>query len=246
MHQLRGRVGRSYIQGFAYFFYSQNKKLSDIAFERLKTIVNNTNLGSGSIIALKDLELRGAGNLLGANQSGHIKNVGFDMFVRLVEQATTNYKKIADGIHLDNSINIEKDELLDYFGSEPTIELPIKAYIPESYITSDSLRLEMYDKIATSKLNKKEEIIEELQDRYGKVPNEVLKLFDLVKIKLLAKKLSISEISIQKNYLKFFPVLANIKLPPKSIYKSVSKIALIPVQKDLRKQVLEFLNCFET
>ncbi|WP_299295691.1 helicase-related protein, partial [uncultured Mobiluncus sp.] len=133
LHQLRGRVGRGRERGYAYFLYPPGTTMNETAFERLKTIGTNTGLGSGMAIATKDLEIRGAGNLLGGEQSGHIAGVGFDLYVRMVGEAVAAYK--GQETPEDTSVSIE---------------LPIDAYIPEDYLDVQSLRLDAYTRLSSA------------------------------------------------------------------------------------------------
>ena len=128
LHQLRGRVGRGRERAYAYFFYPGDKPLTETAHERLQTIAANTDLGAGTAVAQKDLEIRGAGNLLGGQQSGHIAGVGFDLYIRMVSEAVQGFK---------DEPNDNEDE------SEVRIELPIDAHIPPEYVESERVRLEM-------------------------------------------------------------------------------------------------------
>ncbi|EQD46511.1 transcription-repair coupling factor, partial [mine drainage metagenome] len=131
LHQLRGRVGRAGQRAYAYFLYPGQKTLSETAYERLRTIGENTELGSGFKIAMRDLEIRGAGNLLGRDQSGHISAVGYDLYVQMVAEAVAEIKG-------------EPGRVLP----QVAIDLPVKASIPSSYIARDDLRLEAYRRLA--------------------------------------------------------------------------------------------------
>ena len=133
LHQLRGRVGRSRERAYAYFLYPPDKPLTETAHERLATLAQHSDLGGGMAIAMKDLEIRGAGNLLGGEQSGHIADVGFDLYVRLVGEAVTEFRQ--DGSRLEQAVEVK-------------IELPIDAHLPHDYIQSERLRLEMYKRLA--------------------------------------------------------------------------------------------------
>src|SRR5689334_24468347 len=132
LHQLRGRVGRSRERAYAYFLYPAEKPLTETAHERLATLAQHSDLGGGMAIAMKDLEIRGAGNLLGGEQSGHIADVGFDLYVRLVGEAVNDFKGTGGEAELD----------------EVRIELPVDAHLPHGYIPSERLRLEMYKRLA--------------------------------------------------------------------------------------------------
>lgn len=203
LHQLRGRVGRSKERAYAYFLYDPSRPMTEQAHQRLETIAQNTALGSGTDVALKDLELRGTGNLLGSEQSGHIEGVGFDLYVRMVSQAVEDYKNPG-----------RKNE-------EPvTVDLPIQASIPVSYISSDKLRLEAYRQIsADSDKKERDETRAELEDRYGKLPAEVENLFALARLREHARKAGITEISALGSRLRF----ARID-PPESVRMRMSRI----------------------
>ena len=134
LHQLRGRVGRGRERAYAYFLYPADQPLSEVALDRLKTIATNTDLGSGMRVALKDLEIRGAGNLLGGEQSGHIADVGFDLYMRMVGEAVHDYKA---GI-------IETDEK----NHECKVELPVNAHLSQEYVPGERLRLDLYRRLA--------------------------------------------------------------------------------------------------
>ena len=133
LHQLRGRVGRGRERAYAYFLWDENKPLSETAHDRLSTIAANNDLGSGMQVALKDLEIRGAGNLLGGEQSGHIAGVGFDLYLRMIGEAVSTFRgEVAEG------------------QTELRLELPVDAHIPEDYVDSERLRLEAYQKLSTA------------------------------------------------------------------------------------------------
>lgn len=179
LHQLRGRVGRGRERAYAYFLYEPGKIMTQTAAERLKTIAQNSSPGSGFDIAMKDLEIRGTGNLLGDAQSGHIQAVGFDMYVRMVSEAVSACK--------------EPKKPKKIFVS---VDLPIEASIPEEYIESDVLRMEIYRKIASAETEEDfAGITEELNDRYGKPPREVERLFDVSRLRLRARRSGITELA---------------------------------------------------
>ena len=153
LHQLRGRVGRSSERAYAYFLYPAEKPLTETAHERLATLAQHSDLGGGMAIAMKDLEIRGAGNLLGGEQSGHIADVGFDLYVRLVGEAVAEFR--SDGAPADDL-------------GEVRIELPVDAHLPHTYIPSERLRLEMYRRLAEVRTDDDvDQIRDELDDRYG-------------------------------------------------------------------------------
>jgi transcription-repair coupling factor (superfamily II helicase) len=185
LYQLRGRVGRSDRPAYAYLFYPAGASLSEIAMKRLRIISDNTALGSGFKVALKDLEVRGAGNLLGREQSGDILSVGFDMYLRLLDEAVRN---------LDTQEVSEAPEVY--------LELEYSGFIPDSYICESEEKMEVYKKIAgVSSDEELEGVLCELIDRFGPLPEEVLSLLSLAEIRILCKKLWISSLKERKGKL---------------------------------------------
>ena len=179
MYQLRGRVGRSDRMAYAYVTYKKDKTLSEEAEKRLKAIKDFTEFGSGFKIAMRDLEIRGAGNLIGAEQHGHMEAVGYDTYCRLLEEAVQEQKG---------------KEVKEEAASQ--IEINISAYISDTYIQNENHKIEMYKKIASAQDQKGiEEIEDELIDRYGDIPKEVYNLLTIAEIKNLSKSLAISSIS---------------------------------------------------
>lgn len=182
LHQLRGRVGRGRERAYAYFLYDENTPLSETAHDRLATIAANNELGSGMQVALKDLEIRGAGNLLGGEQAGHIAGVGFDLYLRMIGEAVSTFRgDVAEG------------------QTELRLELPVDAHIPEDYVDSERLRLEAYQKLSTaSSLAAKDEniahVLEELTDRYGEPPAPVQTLIAVSTLRRQAQRASLSEV----------------------------------------------------
>ncbi len=204
LHQLRGRVGRGRERVYAYFLYDPSKPMTEQSHDRLATIAQNTALGSGFDVAMKDLELRGTGNLLGDEQSGHIEGVGFDLYVRMVSEAVEKYKEPEE--------NVEPVAV--------SIDLPIEASIPIEYIDSDKLRLEAYRKLASARNEADlKDLEEELTDRYGKPPVEFETLFDVARLKFKARKLGISEILAQSNRVRIGRID-----PPESIQMRMGRI----------------------
>jgi transcription-repair coupling factor (superfamily II helicase) len=190
LHQLRGRVGRSRERGYAYFLYSPDKPLTETAFERLSTIAANTDLGSGMAVAMKDLEIRGAGNLLGGEQSGHIAEVGFDLYVRLVSEAVAEVRNDSAG----KEVNVK-------------VELPVDAHIPHNYVPEERLRLEAYRRLADARtVIDVEEVQAELTDRYGKLPEPVMRLVDIAQLRVLLIHAGVEEVVAAGNNIKIFPV----------------------------------------
>ncbi len=182
LYQLRGRVGRSNRIAYAYLLYRRDKMLKEIAEKRLQTIREFTEFGAGFKIALRDLEIRGAGNLLGAEQHGHMITIGYDMYCRLLEEEILKLK----------------GDPLPEKPVEINVDLNISAFIPESYIKNQQQRMEIYKKISMVRTdNEYEQIYEELEDRYGNLPKKVQTLLDIVLIKIMCANLKIISI-IQK------------------------------------------------
>ncbi|PRC41468.1 transcription-repair coupling factor, partial [Mycobacterium sp. ITM-2017-0098] len=184
LHQLRGRVGRSRERGYAYFLYPPEVPLTETAYDRLATIAQNNELGAGMAVAMKDLEIRGAGNVLGAEQSGHVAGVGFDLYVRLVGEAVEAYRAAADG----------KTVAAPEEPKDVRIDLPVDAHFPPDYIGSDRLRLEAYRRLAAAPDDKAvDSVIEELVDRYGPLPEPAELLIALARLRLLARAHNVTE-----------------------------------------------------
>jgi transcription-repair coupling factor (superfamily II helicase) len=186
LHQLRGRVGRSRERGYAYFLYPQDKPLTETAYDRLATIAQNNDLGAGMAVAMKDLEIRGAGNVLGAEQSGHVAGVGFDLYVRLVGEAVEAYRAAADG---QTVLSAEEPK-------DVRIDLPVDAHLPPDYIPSDRLRLEGYRRLAAAGDDAEiDALIEELTDRYGTLPETADLLVAVARLRLVCRAAGITEVS---------------------------------------------------
>lgn len=182
LYQLRGRVGRSNRLAYAYFTYRRDKILTEVAEKRLEAIKEFTEFGSGFKIAMKDLEIRGAGNLLGAEQHGHIDAVGYDMYLKLLDEAIKSLKGDL------------KEEKID-----TVIDIKVNAYIDSSYIEDENQKLEMYKKISQIETKEDmEDIIDELIDRFNEYPKPVETLLDVAYLKVLAQQVSITDI-IEKN-----------------------------------------------
>lgn len=185
LYQLRGRVGRSNKIAYAYLLYEKDRILPELAEKRLKAIKEFTNLGSGFKIAMRDLEIRGAGNLLGPEQHGHIASVGFSLYCKLLDSAVQELK----GKKRETDIDVE-------------IKLKINAFIPEIYISDSAMKIEIYKKI--SRLKNEEDftdIIDELIDRFGDPPPEVMNLIKVSRIRAKAKKLGIVKVEQKKSYI---------------------------------------------
>ena len=225
LHQLRGRVGRGRERAYAYFLYPADQPLSEIAIDRLKTIASNTDLGAGMRVALKDLEIRGAGNLLGGEQSGHIADVGFDLYMRMVGEAVQDYKT---GF-------IETEEP----NHECKIEIPINAHLPEEYVPGERLRLDLYRRLADVQSDADvDSIAAELIDRFGELPETALALLGVAKLRALAKGQKLREVVISGKFLRLSPLtlaesrqLRLARVYPGSIYKSAASTVLVALPK---------------
>lgn len=183
LYQLRGRVGRSNRIAYCYLTYRKDKILTEVAEKRLKAIKEFTELGSGFKIALKDLEIRGAGNMMGASQHGHMASIGYDLYCRMLEDTIKQFKG-----------EIDKEPV------DTTVELKVDAFIPGSYINDQTQKIEVYKKIAA--INSYEDMIEvqdELEDRFSSIPNSVQNLIDIAYIRCIAKELGIENIKERKD-----------------------------------------------
>ena len=199
LYQIRGRVGRSNKMAYAYVTYNKQRTISEDAEKRLVAIKDYTEFGSGLKIALRDLEIRGAGNLLGAEQHGHIADVGYEMYSAMLERAIKEEQ---------NSINSgEKDSIdeSEYINKDVKITLDVSANIPDSYISSSKIKIEMYQKLSNA--NSEDELREitlELIDRFGNPPKEVENLISVIEIRNMCRELDITEI---KNNCEYFVIL---------------------------------------
>lgn len=193
LYQLRGRVGRSNRRGYAYFTYKRDKVLTEIASKRLNAMKEFTQFGSGFRIALRDLEIRGAGSILGGKQHGHMEAVGYDMYIQLLSEAIAEEKG-------------EKPEKI----SECLVDIQIDAHIPEKYISSLNQRIDIYRKIMLiSEDSDKLDLIDELIDRYGDPPKSVIGLIDVSLLRNKAAKLGITEITQKNAAMQFYTEYLN-------------------------------------
>ncbi|MGE5762908.1 MAG: transcription-repair coupling factor [Mycobacterium leprae] len=219
LHQLRGRVGRARERAYAYFLYPAQKPLTETAHDRLATVAQNADLGAGMAVAMKDLEIRGAGNLLGGEQSGHIASVGFDLYVRLVGEALAEYKG-------------ER-------GEEPAdvkVDLPIDAHLPHDYVPAERLRLEAYRRIAAAADEAAVDAVrEELADRYGPLPEPVENLLAVARFRSDARRRGLTEVTLQGTFVRFAPLdlresqqLRLQRLYPRSVVKPPVRTVLVP------------------
>lgn len=187
LYQLRGRVGRSNKIAYAYFIYTKDKMLTEVAEKRLKALKDFTELGSGFKIAMRDLEIRGAGNMMGSSQHGHMAAIGYDLYCRMLE----------------DTVKLIRGEI-DQEPIETTVDIKMDAYIPSAYIQDEIQKIEVYKKIAAiENINDYNDIKEELEDRYSVIPEVVYNLMDIAYIKSLAKVLLIEEIKENQTEIRF-------------------------------------------
>ncbi len=219
LHQLRGRVGRGRERAYAYFLYPPEAPLTETAHDRLATIAAHTDLGAGMQVALKDLEIRGAGNLLGGEQSGFVEGVGFDLYVRMVGEAVADFRGEAPAEQPD-----------------VTVELPVDAHIPVAYVATERLRLEAYRKIAAATDEAGlDQVRAELVDRYGPVPPAVGALFEVASFRQHARGVGLTDVTAQGKFVRFAPVqlpesaqLRLNRLYPGAVTKPAIRTVLVP------------------
>jgi transcription-repair coupling factor (superfamily II helicase) len=235
LYQLRGRVGRARERAYAYFFYPDEDVLTDEAHERLKTLSEFTELGSGFKIALRDLEIRGAGNLVGAEQSGHIAAVGLDLYVKMMNEAV---QELA-GTPVAAPVEVR-------------IDLPVDAFIPPSYIARESLRIEAYRQIEKVRSAEEVEALrDELTDRYGAPPEPTANLLAVAELRAYMAEVGITELGVRDGVMKARPVPSLLdsqevrlaRLHPGSTYKPVTGTLIVPAPgRDLIAWVLATLR----
>ena len=235
LHQIRGRVGRSPRRAYAYFTYHGGKVLSDISQKRLTAIREFTEFGSGFKIAMRDLELRGAGNLLGAEQHGHMEDVGYDMYLKLLGEAVREEKG-------ERPENIEEQDCL--------VDIAVQAHIPEEYIESLSNRLDAYRRIADIRSREDaRDVIDELVDRYGDIPSSVMGLIDIALVRNRAAAMGVYEIRQNETSLLLYlndirrkevPEMIG-KLPGRAMLSAGNK-PYIAVRADKSAKVLDTLK----
>jgi transcription-repair coupling factor (superfamily II helicase) len=222
LHQLRGRVGRARERGYCYFTFPPEKPLTETAHERLATIQQHSGTGAGMYVALKDLEIRGAGNLLGGEQSGHIAGVGFDLYVRMIGEAVSELRGQGPA---------ERPEV--------RIELPVDAHIPHDYVPGERLRLEAYTRIAA--IDSADDIAavrDELTDRYGPPPQPVINLLAVARLRAMARRAGLTDVAQQGNHIRFSPVelpesreVRVQRLYPRTVLKPTVRTMLVPAPK---------------
>jgi transcription-repair coupling factor (superfamily II helicase) len=207
LYQLRGRVGRSAERAFAYLFFPEESRMTDEAHERLAAISRFTALGSGFKVAMRDLEIRGAGNLLGAEQSGHIAAVGFDTYARILAESVAEMK--------GEPVPEE---------AEVRVDLPVRAFLPVDYVGQESLRLEMYRRISSARDEREVEAVRiEAEDRFGPLPPEALTLLDLARLRIAAQARGIAEVTTYRSQIRIKPVEEPADLPDRAAYHAATR-----------------------
>jgi transcription-repair coupling factor (superfamily II helicase) len=220
LHQLRGRVGRAGQRAYAYLFVPPDRELTEEAYERLKTIGEHTELGSGFKIAMRDLEIRGAGNLLGADQSGHIAAVGYDLYVQMVNEAVAELK---------GEPRREPAEI--------KLDLPVDAFLPADYVAREDLRLEAYRRLAVVTTHEEvDDIAQEWTDRYGPPPPAALALLSVAHLRAECARCGIREVVVAKGVARLSPVRLRTSQTvrvkrrwPKAVYKEDAGLLILPV-----------------
>lgn len=239
LYQIRGRVGRSDKQAYAYITYKRDKLLSEVADKRLKAIKEFTEFGSGFKIAMRDLEIRGAGSMLGEMQHGHMEKVGYDTYCKLLDEVI----KEMQGIEVVEEQDVQ-------------IDLAVSSYIPDNFIENSSQKIEIYQNIALCRTEEElQNVIDEVIDRYGRLPKELENLIDIARIKQLARKANILKIAQRENGIVFYFVKEKIK--PEMVNTLITKYPMlvkfsnavepyvtlrIKENEDIIEKAKEFLN----
>jgi transcription-repair coupling factor (superfamily II helicase) len=195
LYQLRGRVGRGTRRAYSYFFHSKWRSLSRIAQARLQALAEHTDLGAGYHIAMRDMELRGAGDLLGSSQSGHVSNVGLDLYTKLLANAVKRRKEGKDGM--------DSEALALVLPETTLIDLPLAAYVPTDYVPDAGLRLRLYRRMALlGSLEEIDGMAAELADRFGAIPDPVHNLLYQLRIKALAEAAGVTAVVTEAGQVK--------------------------------------------
>lgn len=235
LYQLRGRVGRSNQRAYAYLFHPTDQSLSEDAHRRLEAIGEATDLGSGFQLALRDLEIRGAGSILGEVQSGHIAAVGFDLYTELVAEAVSE---------------MEGRPVADTGPPEVRIDLPVDAHLPDGYIDDQELRLEAYRRLAAAvTLTEVDDVVAEWEDRYGELPAEAGWLIELARLRVHAIRIGLNEIVKLRNEIKLGPVdlkpsqeVRLERLQPSAVLRAAEGVIFIPAKEPLVPTLIEFVS----
>ncbi|MFZ0626060.1 MAG: transcription-repair coupling factor [Acidimicrobiia bacterium] len=235
LYQLRGRVGRSSQRAYAYLFHPTDQSLTEDAHRRLEAIGEATDLGSGFQLALRDLEIRGAGSILGEVQSGHIAAVGFDLYAELVAEAVSE---------------LEGRQPPTTESREVRIDLPVDAHLPETYVTEQELRLEAYRRLATtSTLEEVDDVAAEWADRFGPLPPEAENLLSLARLRSEALRVGLEEVVQLRHEIRMGPVdlkpsqeVRLKRLQPRSVLQASEGTVFIPAPRDVVGGLIEFLR----
>jgi transcription-repair coupling factor (superfamily II helicase) len=235
LYQLRGRVGRSSQRAYAYLFHPPDQSLSEDAHRRLEAIGEATDLGSGFQLALRDLEIRGAGSILGEVQSGHINAVGFELYAELVAEAVSE---------------MEGRPIEDAGPPEVRIDLPVDAHVPETYITDQELRLEAYRRLAATTTHEEvDDVVAEWIDRFGELPEEAGSLISLARLRVEAIRVGLTEIVRLRNEIRMGPVdlkpsqeVRLERLKPGAVLRAAEGVIFIPVASPLVGDLIEFVK----
>ncbi|MFM7755838.1 MAG: transcription-repair coupling factor, partial [Actinomycetota bacterium] len=234
MHQLRGRVGRSGQRAYAYLFHPRDRTLTEEAYERLRTIGESTDLGSGFKIAMRDLEIRGAGNLLGQSQSGHIAAVGYDLYCQMVTEAVGEMKG-----------EPQREP------SEIRIDVPANAFLPQDYVAKEELRLEAYRRLTlVTTEGEVDDIANEWSDRYGPIPEPAQTLLSVARLRAQCHRLGLLEVVVSQDRARLAPVNLKVsesarlrRLSRDAIHKEALQQLIVPIPRDAEPVpfVLQFL-----
>jgi transcription-repair coupling factor (superfamily II helicase) len=235
LYQLRGRVGRSSQRAYAYLFHPPDQTLTEDAHRRLEAVGEATDLGSGFQLALKDLEIRGAGSILGEVQSGHIAAVGFDLYAELVAEAVSE---------------LEGKPPEEAVVQEVRIDLPVDAHLPPSYVADQELRLEAYRRLAATTTNAEvDDVAAEWEDRFGRLPEEAVALLELARLRTEAIRAGLSEMVQLRGEIKMGPVdlrpseeVRLQRLQPRSVLRPADGVMFIPAPKPLIPGLIDFLG----
>ena len=206
LYQLRGRVGRSNRQAYAYFTVRSGQNLSETAEERLRAIAEFTEFGAGFRIAMRDLEIRGAGNILGPEQSGHLETVGYDLYCKMLEEAMEEVRLVRDGKPSKSK------------GIETRVDIKVDAFLPDDYVQDSRTRMEIYKRIADMATDEeRSDLIDEMIDRFGDMPPVVETLMDIAQLRMNAGKLGITQVSYRKGGFLMMKVDTNF-MPPDDFF----------------------------
>ena len=235
LYQLRGRVGRSSQRAYAYLFHPTDRSLSEDAHRRLEAIGEATDLGSGFQLAVRDLEIRGAGSILGEIQSGQVAAVGFDLYAEMVAEAVSELEGRPSPVE---------------HAPDVRIDLPVDAHLPENYITEQSVRLEAYRRLAAAlSISDVEDVLEEWTDRFGDPPASAMALLEVARIRVEAIRAGLTEVVKLRNEIRFAPVDLSIsqevrleRLQPRAVLRPSEGAVFIPAPAPLIEGVLEFIR----